>query len=392
MMQVTATFPDWADPDTLSGHADTIVIGAGDVQETTQTARTTWAGLAAAYHAPEQEQVLTAFDQIHEHGIEAKRVADIVGGALKDFTEDVRGLLARRAVLLADVGAHNTAELTAEEPDADTYWALQRQITALLADYDAAELRCAGRIDGAFGEVPEPGFLAGDAFGTYTGFAEEVADRVHHQRLYTPKDPDLYPLHTGAPLTWPPGAPLHMDELAYDFIGPDGKKYVTLPSGFAVEAGSPADPQIRAEAPINMAAFDEPGTRLVADPDTASPPGWARFAGHGLFALDAGITVWDAGSSQWNEDLQAHPEWDTGQRFASAAGNVAFVGSGSLLVGAGGAWLGAKSGALIGLAVGGPVGAAAGAVIGGLVGGWAGSSAGELVGEKAKEVWESIWG
>jgi hypothetical protein len=390
MMQVTATFPEWPDPSTLAGHADTIITRASDAQETAQTARTTWAGLAAAYHAPEQEQVLSAFDQVREHGNEAKRVADTVGGALKDFAEDVRGLLVRRTALMVDIGSHNTAELTAEKPDADTYWALQQRIGTLLADYDVAELRCAGRIDGAFGQVPEPGFLAGDAFGTYTGFAEEVVDRVHHQRFYTPKDPQLYPLQDGPPLTWPPGAPLHVDELVHDFIGPGGKKYVTLPSGFAVEAGSAADPQIRPEPPINMAAFEEPGTRLVADAEMASPPGWARVAGRGLFALDAGITVWDEGSSQWNEDLQAHPEWDTGQRVASAGATVAIVGGSSLAGGAAGAWAGAQAGAAIG-AFGGPAGVVAGAVIGGLVGGFVGSQAGEWVGGKAKDLWDSLW-
>lgn len=391
MMQVTATFPEWADPGTLAGHADTIITGASDMQETAQTAQTTWSGLAAVYHAPEQEQVLSAFDQVREHGNEAKRVAEVVGGALKDFAEDVRGLLTRRTALMADIGSHNTAELTAEEPDAGTYWALQERINTLLADYDAAELRCAGAINAAFAQAPTPGFLSTDAFGTYTGLAEDVVDRVHHQRLYTPKDPQLYPLEDGAPLTWPPGAPLHVDELVHDFIGPDGKKYVTLPFGIAVEAGSAADPQIRAQTPISMAAFDEPGTRLVADPEMASPPGWARFAGKGLFALDAGITVWDEGSAQWNEDLQAHPEWDTGQRAASAGANVAVVGGLSLAGGAAGAWAGAQAGAAIG-ALGGPVGAAAGAVIGGLVGGIVGSSAGEFLGEAAKEMWESIWG
>jgi hypothetical protein len=390
MMQVTATFPEWAEPDLLVTHADTLITAAGEAQETAQTARTTWTGLAAVYHAPEQEQVLSAFDQVREHGNEAKRVAHVVGGALKDFAEDVRGLLMRRTALLADIGSHNTAEQTAEEPDAGTYWALQERIGTLLADYEAAELRCAASINGAFAPAPTPGFLSTDAFGMYTGLAEDVVDRVHHQRLYTPKDPALYPLEDGAPLTWPPGAPLHVDELAHDFIGPDGKKYVTLPSGFAVEAGSAADPQIRPQAPINMTAFHEPGTRLVADPEMASPPAWARNAGRGLFALDVGITVWDEGSSQWNADLQAHPEWDTGQRVASAGATVAIVGGSSLAGGAAGAWAGAQAGAAIG-ALGGPVGVAAGAVIGGLVGGFVGSQAGEWVGGKAKDLWDSLW-
>ena len=101
--------------------------------------------------------------------------------------------------------------------------------------------------------------------------------------------------------------------------------------------------------------------------------------------------MWGEYSNQYNSDLQAHPEWDDGDRVASATENAVIVGGATAAGGAGGAWAGAAAGAAIGSIFPGPgtlLGGIAGGVIGGVAGGWGGGE----IGEGIKDTWDGLFG
>ena len=123
------------------------------------------------------------------------------------------------------------------------------------------------------------------------------------------------------------------------------------------------------------------GTNRIVNAVTsraATLPGWVKFGGKSLgpvsAVVGAGVSGYNAGAEQWNEDTQAGISDDRRQTRSVYRGTVTGVSSG--LGAAGGAWAGAALGAAIGSIFPGP-GTVIGGIIGGIIGGVAGSVAAE---------------
>lgn len=198
-----------------------------------------------------------------------------------------------------------------------------------------------------------------------------------------------------------------MDQTPFDLVH-RGDKYTYNRSGLLIPshvAATAANPTPVAGRWSNLT--------LKADPTVAKPPAWARMGGRGLGIAGAGLTLWDATSSRYQQDLVEHPEWGTGERVASAGIDAVVVGGMSLA----GAAAGAKVGAVVGGMVGGPVGLVVGVAVGaglGYLGGALGkefgeeireglgdtadamaegiADAGSAIADGAEEVWDSLWG
>ena len=171
-------------------------------------------------------------------------------------------------------------------------------------------------------------------------------------------------------------------------------------TGLFIPQGSTADPAFQR---LYAAAdeFHQPGRpTLVTDPMLGRPPTWARVGGKTLGVVGGVLTVYDSFMSQWEQDSKYHPEWDTGDRVASATYNAATEGGGAIAGGLLGAQIGAYAGSFIPIPV---VGTLGGALVGGAIGAFAGSKvgkaagtafkeAGEAVADKAKDTWNSLFG
>lgn len=392
-----ANVPVFADPEALDTQADGIATAGSKAHTIGANCHSTWSGLAAVYTAPEADQAVRAFDKVKAYGDEAMTVSGLIKTALTTFADQVRGFKKRYDALVLDAGGRTPAgeEQTDEEAAAERE--LQGKVNQLVQEYEEAEAQCISSIGAATGQVSTPGWA--DGLGVSTTVADTIRDHVHRSPIHVRKplevvtNPTVFELELGPPLRLE--GPLHMDDMRYDYVDADGNKFVKTASGILAPVGSTVDVN---RPPIDLDTYDRPGSTLRLDPDAVTPPDWARNAGRGLFVVDAGLTVWEQGSSQYNEDLANHPDWDSGQRAASVTENVVLVGGMSLAGGAAGAWAGAKGGALLGGAIGsifpGPgtaIGAAVGGIVGGIAGGIVGSGLGEKVGEGIKSAWNSLW-
>lgn len=392
-----ASVPVFADPDALESQADDIAAAGTEANTIGVNCHSTWSGLAAVYTAPEAEQAVRAFDKVKAYGDEALTVSGLIKAALTTFAGQVRGFKTRHDALVLAAGActPDGEEQTDEEAAAERE--LQGKVNQLVREYEEAEAQCISAIGGATGQISTPGWA--DGLGTSTTVADTIREHIHQSPIHVRKplevvtSPTVFDLELGPPLRLE--GPLHMDDMPYDYIDGNGNKFVKTASGILAPVGSAVDVN---RPPIDPDAYERPGPTLRLDPDAVVPPDWARNAGRGLFVVDAGLTVWEQGSSQYNEDLASHPDWDSGQRAASVTENVVIVGGMSLAGGAAGAWAGAKGGALLGGAIGsifpGPgtaIGGVVGGIVGGLAGGIVGSGLGEKVGEGIKSAWNSLW-
>ncbi|WP_312183112.1 hypothetical protein [Arthrobacter sp.] len=381
--------PDFADADELVAQAGFLAAAGESAALTAADCHSEWQGLRAVYGAPEAGLAYGAFDKVAAYGTETRSVTRSIKTALGDFAQESRRLRLRSEDLIAASGQCAPPEESGADEEARTaeIRVLQQQVAILCAEYAAAESRCAAGIRAACGLLPDSGLLGSRAFGTTTSLADTVLGQVHHSPVHVRRTLDV---------SGDLAAELRVENIAYDVID-SGVRYTRTPSGILIPAERVLDLN-RPPIPMTDYGRPRPELRLDANADTLTPPGWARWAGRGLFTLDAGVTAWDQGSPQYNSDLVLHPDWNSGERAWSVTQNVAIVGGASLAGGAGGAWAGAKAGAVVGGVFGSWVpfvGTAAGAVVGGIVGGIAGgmvgSGVGEEIGKKAKEIWDSFW-
>jgi hypothetical protein len=183
-----------------------------------------------------------------------------------------------------------------------------------------------------------------------------------------------------------------------------GRTYVPTGSGLLVDSQGSASPALAAgrqaiDDAVSSRTFTTAGTSGLAwDTSLGHPPVWASTAGKGLAVVGVGLTLYDAGATQWEHDATYHPEWSTGERVASTAATTVVVGGAAAAGGWAGAVTGAEVGASWGAALGSVVpglGTAAGAVVGGIVGGVAGgfigSEAGRAGGTLLKEAGTAMW-
>lgn len=372
------------DADAIEAQA-TLVGSAGQTAATSGTdSHAEWQGLGAVYSAPEADQALRAFDRVTELTAEAGTVTGLIEAALKEYAVECRALKSRADGLISADGKCLPSDPDSDEDDAAQAAEraeLNRQAALVRADFTAAQERCAAAIRAAAGLAPVPGPLSGDVFLGSLLFVNNTAARVHQ--------PSILVRRTG---TLEVGPPRPRVEVTYR-----GVEYARSPGGLLVNAD--VLEQMNRPAP-RLEDYGRQRPELRADPKAVTPPSWAKGVGKGLFVVDAGITYWDEGSKQYNQDLVDHPEWNDEQRMKSAATNAAVVGTAGVAGGAAGAWGGAKIGMGIGAVAGNlipipGVGAAAGAVVGGIagavVGGIVGSKAGKWLGREAKDIWNSIW-
>jgi len=219
-----------------------------------------------------------------------------------------------------------------------------------------------------------------DEFGSFVlGTAQGLLERYRQFSLYVPKPGVTPPLHLG-PLSEPPS-----------FLF-QGKTYVKSPGGLLLPNHLPVDdPALRALVQASDGpGWFKPGERaFVTNPEFGRPPTWAKVGGRSLFVVGAGLSIYDAAASQWEQDDLYHPEWSTEQKVASATYSAATEGGGAIA----GAWAGGEIGAVVGSFVPIPVvGTLGGALIGAGIGGFIGSKAGKALGDAGKSAWHSLFG
>jgi len=224
-----------------------------------------------------------------------------------------------------------------------------------------------------------------DEFGAFVlGTAGALMERYRRFSLYVPRE----------------GAPLPSLNLPRPDVQWRGRPFVTLPNGLVVPQGSAADPAVQRLAAL-ADDWHQPGRpTMVTNPGLGRPPTWARVGGRTLGVVGAGLTVYDSFMTQWEQDSTYHPEYSTGQRWASAGYNAATEGGGAVAGGIVGAQIGATVGSFIPIPV---VGTLGGALVGGAIGAFVGSKAGkavgtglkegaEFVGDKIGDAWDSLFG
>lgn len=121
--------------------------------------------------------------------------------------------------------------------------------------------------------------------------------------------------------------------------------------------------------------------------DPVNVPGWADGASKALGVAGAGLSIYGAAQSQWDQDAAEFPHMSTGEHILRAATTGVVVGGS----GAAGGWAGAEVGAEIGASVCAETGP--GALIcggaGALIGGFVGSKLGETAGADLEQAGET---
>ena len=163
--------------DTLAAHAHGLRAAGTGFADTGADVHATWQGLAPAYLAPESEQLLQATRPVTETAGNVGRDVEQVAGALQRYADEVRpiqqrlqDLKAQAEQLVADIHAYEHQKLSTSEmaasaktgivPDKD--WTdesdltdrdtqLMSAVNQAIADWMAAQRRCANAITGLYG-------------------------------------------------------------------------------------------------------------------------------------------------------------------------------------------------------------------------------------------------
>ena len=163
--------------DTLAAHAAGLRAAGTGFADTGADVHATWQGLAPAYLAPESEQLLQATRPVTETAGNIGRDVEAVAGALQRYADEVRpiqqrlrDLRSQAEQLVADIHAYenqkpSTSEMAASAktgivPDKD--WTddgnltdrdaqLMSAVNQAVADWMAAQRRCANAITGLYG-------------------------------------------------------------------------------------------------------------------------------------------------------------------------------------------------------------------------------------------------
>lgn len=375
--------PQLPDPDTIIADAALIAASGTRVAGNGTDYVNIWNNIQPHYRAPEESMVYEAMRPVTVFTDEAAIVTSLIQSALNDFAETVRGMKSRHQALVTAAGA-SYPESTDEDPDygRNKEAELASDISALAADYAAAEKACATAIlqsDPALMPGP-PGFTDTVGWDVANEAAEEALDRVRRERTRI-----LIPDGT---------TPVTTLEISRVFVvNSDG-------TSMAVQRVTLTTTDVQ-----NYTQHDI--TRLTFNPAPSAMsevPKFAKRASNALGLLDFGLSMYGNYSEEWNQDLIDHPEYTEEERQASATQNAAFEGTGGLVVGglgsaaggyAGGAIfgaIGAGLGTLIcpvaGTAAGASIGAGFGTFVGSLVGSTVGGAIGEGAGSAAQDLYE----
>ncbi|TFD91447.1 hypothetical protein [Cryobacterium serini] len=372
---VLETLPDGA---VLEQHGTTLVMRADTLAESMTRAEGQWRGMPAAYQAPESSTVYSAMTTPRSIVDEIGQTTRSARTALDNYSATLSTLKTRRNDLRQQISAFGSLDAEVTIDFGQIRCTLQADVARFNANAIAADEECASALGSLLQYQPLWGSTGVDALSSVPGGVAQglAAELLHRYRiLYVPT----------------PGAVLPLIP-RIDAIVPDeiikGVGYTRLSSGILVTVGTATSP-----VPTSISLPDGWKSRpfLAAVLDAVAPPTWARTAGKVLGVAGVGLTVWGQYSDQYNSDLKAHPEWDDGDRAASATQNAVIVGGASAAGGAGGAWAGALAGAAIGSILPGP-GTIIGGVVGGVIGGIAGGWGGDKIGNGIKDTWNGLFG
>ncbi|TFC27347.1 hypothetical protein E3O25_09525 [Cryobacterium sp. TMT1-3] len=372
---VLETLPDGA---VLEGHGSALVKCADTLAESMTRAEGQWGGMSAAYHAPESATVYSALATPRSIVDEIGQTTRSAQTALDNYSATLSTLKTQRSNLLLEITAFGNLDAEVTVDFGQIRSTLRADVARFNANAIAADEECASALGTLMRYQPLWGtsvFGAANSLpgGAVQGLAAELMARYRTLSVPTP------------------GAVLPL-VLRIDAIVPDeiikGVGYTRLPSGLLVKVGTLTSP-LPTTIPLSEGWQSKPV--LTGAPNASAPPTWARTGGKVLGVAGVGLTVWGQYSDQYNSDLEAHPEWDDGDRVASATQNAVIVGGASAAGGAGGAWGGALAGAAIGSIFPGPgtlIGGIVGGVIGGVAGGWGGAE----IGKGIRDTWNGLFG
>jgi len=336
-----------------------------------------WTGLAAedVYDGPGADRVYAAMDA-------PKKVAQMVAAEAKnarrvldDYASTLADLATRRASLASDVDAHTSSmDDTFDDEDsigardtpggrlADDVAKFNRDVAA--ADEDCARrLRALSKYGGPLRWKQSADALASNTSSALIGLGQGLAQRVRYTVVATeplPTEPEL----------------VDTEDVFQN------REYALRPGSSLLVPRQVAQSEVPQP---KLSIKTEPHYFTTVDPDVAPQaiPGAAKIAGRALGVAGFAFTIADAGSEQYQKDLESHPEWTQDDRLASASKSAVVVGGFS----AAGSWAGAGAGAELGMALGSVIpgpGTAIGGIIGGIAGGIIGGNVGSDAGEEVK--------
>ena len=320
-------------------------------------AQNTWANLRASYETPEQETVFAALDSLPGIADALVALLDSAATALDTYATDLQTLESQRGQVVSDM-----QEMEAEQPGSS--WSMVQAFNGRVREADAECARAlrALQLDG----MPEVGsylldpYTAGSAGIGLAGSALEW----HRGALLRFRDSANIPAAILKPT-------VPFDSWTHETF--QGRTYGVDPrSGLLL-------PQSAAPAPETPRVSS---SQLRAVPVA---PTWAKYGGRGLGVLGAGVTLYGAWGTEYNESLVRNPQYSESQHQTEATQRAAVTGGFEVAGALGGAAVGASWGATLGSAV--PVvGTIAGGILGGLVGGLVGGFAGKKTGESVEEL------
>lgn len=144
------------DMDALAAHAREISTVGAAFAGTGEQVHATWQGLSAVYEAPEAGQLVAATGPVQSVSASVGTDLESAGRALDTYAGEVREIKARLDALRAEAGVF-------EQPvDGDDDWTedgdkvdrnnqLIGAVNAAVADFDAAQRRCANAINALYG-------------------------------------------------------------------------------------------------------------------------------------------------------------------------------------------------------------------------------------------------
>lgn len=337
----------------LAGHAQGISEFGTAFADTGARLNATWQGLAAVYQAPEAGQLLAAMAPVRAVCASVGEDHQTAGRVLGSYAAEVREIQARLDALRAQAGAFETSVA------GDTDWAddpakaqhndeLLRAVNQAVADFEAAEIRCANAISALYG---------GQQYHISDG------DGRHEPGEYGHTAAQLNTAAEQGALPW--GTPTTADGGILADLGRGIMSGVLLLPGFGFGAAA----ALSGYASLNHVKYVHPypvpgapgvmqGSKEV--PDEAMRKVWKGRAK--IFRWGGGLTAGAFAAVEQVERDAKNPNYSTAERTGRAVAQGATVGGGAAV---GGMAAGAAIGSVVpgaGTAVGAVVGFAAGAV------------------------------
>lgn len=144
------------DMDALAAHARELSAAGSAFADTGQRVHGTWQGLAAVYDAPETGQLLAGTGPVQRVSASVGEDFETVGQVLGSYAAEVREIQARLDALRAQAGdfersAEGDGDWAEDENKVERNNELINAVNAAVADFEAAQRRCANAINALYG-------------------------------------------------------------------------------------------------------------------------------------------------------------------------------------------------------------------------------------------------